>query len=53
MTPAGQAARQDALLAATGILTTFSNEFSASQLKTLLPLLQQIRQFLDEQRYLP
>lgn len=51
MTEAGAAARQDALLAASGILQAFTGQFKTEEYAAMIPALQAVRQYLDEQRY--
>ena len=50
LTPAGRRAREDAIAALTGDLTSFLEAFPVSRLKEALPLLRETRAFLDAAR---
>lgn len=51
MTPAGAAARKEALVAIEPLLKELTKSFPISEISSSLPLLQRLRIYLDERRY--
>lgn len=51
LTPAGSAARLDAMKAAGPLLAEFVDRFGTKSITAQLPLIQEIRAYLDERRY--
>lgn len=51
MTAAGSAAREDAIVAASDILSEFCERFDMKEISALIPALQSVRKYLDEKRY--
>lgn len=53
MTPAGRAARDDAIAASAPLLLEFNEAFDVAATEALIPRLQEVRRYLDELRYAP
>ena len=52
LTEKGKAAREEALGSVGPLLGELLGDFDASQLRQTLPLLQRLRQYLDERRFM-